>query len=105
MSDSIDECIRRLIDIAEIKREYVYEMIEDSSLDNKRDKKRVMSLDEQFLSCLEELKDEAEIESIAELDATRYPRVRDLKALVEELLGMEDILSKKGLNGRKLVIR
>lgn len=119
------ENIRKLIELSDIKKEYLFDMesfmkkeiklmqsdAEDLSLEVVNEKFKmqdmILKLDVEFVDTLDNLKVDEGISSIIELDKNRYPSLYDLKVIVDEIssfeMGIENIQSKlKSIKIKKL---
>lgn len=120
----MEELIWKLIDITDIKKEYLKELNElldeeaavlnaamekeESSMSDMtamsftdtqesmhKIQRMLMNLDEEFLTSMNELKEEGDVISIAELDGHRYTRLRDLQKIVEGVMHLETLYEIK----------
>jgi len=119
------ENIRKLIELSDIKKEYLFDMAsfmkkeiklmqsgaEDLSLEVVNEKFKmqdmILKIDVEFVDTLDNLKVDEGISSIIELDKNRYPSLYDLKVIVDEIssfeMGIENIQSKlKSIKIKKL---
>lgn len=101
------ENIRKLIELSDIKKEYLFDMAnfikkeiklmqadsEELSLEIINEKfkmqEMILRLDVEFVETLDILKTDEGISSIIELDKNRYPSLYDLKMIVEEIRSHE----------------
>lgn len=101
------ENIRKLIELSDIKKEYLFDMAnfikkeiklmqngaEELSNDviNEKFKMQdmILKLDVEFVETLDNLKLDEGISSIIELDKNRYPSLYDLKVIVDEICSFE----------------
>ena len=108
--------IRKLIELSDIKREYLFDMESfikkemklmegesgQMSLDVINEKfkmqEMILKLDTEFVDTLENLKIDEGVSSILELDKNRYPSLYDLKVIVDEIrtfeMGIESLQNK-----------
>jgi hypothetical protein len=101
------ENIRKLIELSDIKKEYLFDMAsfmekeiklmqsgpEELSLEVINEKLKmqdmILKLDIEFVDTLDSLKFDEGISSIIELDKNRYPSLYDLKVIVDEICSFE----------------
>lgn len=101
------ESIRKLIELSDIKKEYLFDMAnfikkeirlmqsgsEEIASEVIKEKFKVqdmiLKLDVEFVETLENLKLDEGIASIIELDKNRYPSLYDLKMIVDEIRSFE----------------
>ncbi|MGB3367032.1 MAG: hypothetical protein WBA54_06070 [Acidaminobacteraceae bacterium] len=99
--------IRKLIELSDIKKEYLFDMAsfmekeikliqcgpEELSLEVINEKLKmqdmILKLDIEFVNTLDKLKFDEGISSIIELDKNRYPSLYDLKVIVDEICSFE----------------
>lgn len=125
------ENIRKLIELSDIKKDYLIEMIsfikkeiklmqsgaDELSSETIKEKfkmqEMILKLDIEFIQTLDKLKDAAGITSIIELDKNRYTNLYDLKMIVDEIqtfeidmenlqIKLKDIKLKKLGNGKTI---
>lgn len=101
------ENIRKLIELSDIKKEYLFDMVNfikkeiklmqssadelSSEIVNEKFKIQdmILKLDIEFVETLDNLKADEGISSILELDKNRYPSLYDLKLIVNEIASFE----------------
>lgn len=101
------ENIRKLIELSDIKKEYLFDMMSfikkeikvmqsdavelNTEVINEKFKMQDMiyKLDVEFVQTLDLLKDEEGISSIIDLDKNTYPSLYDLKLIVDEICSFE----------------
>lgn len=110
----IEGLVWKLIDLTEIKRDYLLELIDllDSQMEHvqqddyqgcskvlleelQKIHRMVLQLDESFVKTLHELKEVADVSSIVELEVYKDSRLRDLKVIVEEVYHLENLCDHK----------
>lgn len=118
-----NEKIRKLIELSDIKKEYLYDMVDyikkeigfmqsetnqlSHEIINEKFKVQdmILKLDIEFIDTLDSLKFEEGISSIIELDKNTYPSLFDLKMVVDEISSFESDIAtlQVKLNQVKLV--
>ena len=110
----IEGLVWKLIDLTEIKRDYLLELSEllDSQMEHVQQEdyqgcskilleelqkihRMILQLDEAFVKTLHELKEVADVSSIVELEVYKESRLRDLKVIVEEVFLLENLIDHK----------
>lgn len=114
MEIDIEGLVWKLIDLTEIKRDYLLELVEtlDHQIDQvqqddyqgcakslleelQKIQRMILHLDEQFLRTMQDLKETADVSSIVELEGYKHSRLRELKLLVEEVHSLENVCDLK----------